>query len=127
MKFLRIVTYYVMPFIFSGAAMAASSSQIQCVGVEFDIKSSDAPISVSLKAKESEDYISFEGRSKTAIFNVNIHKETLSVFSTIDLKDSTTLQTKGSFNSSGVYETVSMKGGNIMMPESSISISCLKQ
>lgn len=127
MKLFKMIAYSLLPIVFAGPAMAASSNQIQCVGVEFDIKSSDVPRSIALKAQESEDYILFEGQSKTALFRVNIHKETLSVFSTIDLKDSTTLQAKGTFNSSGHFETVSMKGGNIMMPESSISISCMKE
>jgi len=113
--------------LFSMNALAANS-RIECYAVDFDItKDSAHPTPIQLTADESEDYISFKGKSANAKYWVNIRKEGLAIFSTIELSDTTTVQTQGSFVSQGLFETSLMRGGNIMMPATSLSISCLNQ
>lgn len=113
--------------IFSMNALAASP-QIKCLAMDFDIKKDSAhPTPITLTPDESEYFIAFAGQSANAKFRVNIQKDDLSIFSTIELNDTTTVQTQGSFGSQGLFETSLLKGGNIMIPATSLSISCVKK
>lgn len=126
MKLLKRIVCGLAPVIFSCTALAAPSSQIQCSAIDFDIKIKNSPHSIPLRMNESTDYISFEGKSKTATFWVNINKKSLEILSTITLSDSTAVQNQGSFDSHGRYESTLMRGGNIMMPATALAIGCYK-
>jgi hypothetical protein len=101
-----------------------SFAQIECTGISFDLKKSEVPTYINLAKEGGEFFTVFSGKIEATTFKVVVRNDSETLHGSIENKNGDQLNFTGTFSKDGAYEFASMKGGNVIMPETLIGISC---
>ena len=110
-----------------------SFANITCNAVVFDIALYPNVTNFEIKSEESGNWITFRSARDNVQFNVVVNKETEEVNGSISyLTNGNEDFSKGSvrfgggFSKKGDYNFITMRGGNLMMPQTYEAVTCTK-